>query len=309
MIFEMANISKILFCRGPRIFPGSARPWGTVGARAAKKNSRPKRAATALRGLALCCSLALACLAGACGQDSLTGDDLEAARTAAGKRDWPLAERLLERYLREEQNPDKRWEAWQQLLTVINFSGVEPRASLEYLEAMLEEFADNDARTKVILKRTGELNESLRHYERAADAWSAYIGLAGLTAGETVEAYRHLAGTQFSLRRFEAGEEALQQCLALPLPDHDKIMCMYDLADQNMARERWQEVADLSQQILDSEPDTNVRGLAGYLLADALEQLGQKKEALKQFELARDDYPNPAVIDNRIAHLRKKLKQ
>ena len=114
---------------------------------------------------------------------------------------------------------------------------------------------------------------------------------------------------QFSLRRFDAGEDTLQQCLALPLPDHDKIMCMYDLADQNMARERWQEVSGLSQQILDSDPDQNVRGLAGYLLADALEQLGRNGEALKQFELARDAYPNPSVIDNRIAHLRKKLKK
>lgn len=305
----MFGISQTLLCRKPHLLPESAQPWGLGHLRTTQKNSRNRRPAAAWRIVALCCSLVLASFVGACSQDSLIGDDLEAARAAVGKRDWPLAERLLERYLREEQKPDKRWEAWQQLLTVINFSGVEPRASLEYLEAMLEEFADNDARNKVILKRIGELNENLRHYERAADAWSAYIGLAGLTAPETVEAYRHLAGTQFSLRRFEAGEEALQQCLALPLPDHDKIMCMYDLADQNMARERWQEVADLSQQILDSEPDANVRGLAGYLLADALEQLGQKKEALKQFELARDDYPNPAVIDNRIAHLRKKLKQ
>lgn len=305
----MFGISKALFCRKQHMAPEPAQPWGTVRPHAAQKNSRKKQPAPMWRIVALCCSLALACLAGACGQGSLIGDDLEAARTAVGKRDWPLAERLLERYLREEHNSDKRWEAWQQLLTVINSSSVEPRASLEYLEAMLEEFADDDARNKVILKRMGELTENLRHYERAADAWSAYIGLAGLTAGETVEAYRHLAGTQFSLRRFEAGEEALQQCLALPLPDHDKIMCMYDLADQNMARERWQEVADLSQQILDSEPDKELRGLAGYLLADALEQLGHKKEALKQFELARDEYPNPAVIDNRIAHLRKKLKQ
>lgn len=309
MVFEMRNISKTMFCRRPRRLPAEAEPRGMAGPPAAEKSSRPERFAALLRVVTLCCFLALACLAGACGQDAWNGDDLEAARTAASKRDWPLAERLLERYLREEQKPEKRWEAWQQLLAVINFSGVEPRASLEYLEAMLEEFADDDACTKVILRRTGELNENLRHYDRAADAWSAYIGLAGLTAAETVEGYRHLAGTQFSLRRFEAGEEALQQCLALPLPDHDKIMCMYDLADQNMARERWQEVADLSQQILDSEPDKEVRGLAAYLLADALEQLGRKKEALKQFELARDDYPNPAVIDNRIGHLRKKLKQ
>lgn len=250
-----------------------------------------------------------ACLAVGCEQNALLADDLSAARTAVAERNWPLAERLLERCLREEQSPDKRWEAWQQLLTVVNSANPEARATLDYLEAMLAEYADDDARVKLVLERMGRLNESLRRYERAADAWSAYIGLAGLTPRETVEGYRHLASVQFSQRRFEAGEETLQQCLALPLRDHDKMMCMYDLADQNMARERWQEVADLCQQILDSGPDKELRGLSGYLLGDALEQLGKGAEALKQFELARDESPNPSVMDNRIAHLRNKLKK
>ena len=250
-----------------------------------------------------------ACLAVGCEQNALLADDLSAARTAVAERNWPLAERLLERCLREEQSPDKRWEAWQQLLTVVNSANPEARTTLDYLEAMLAEYADDDARVKLVLERMGRLNESLRRYERAADAWSAYIGLAGLTPRETVEGYRHLASVQFSQRRFEAGEETLQQCLALPLRDHDKMMCMYDLADQNMARERWQEVADLCQQILDSGPDKELRGLSGYLLGDALEQLGKGAEALKQFELARDEYPNPSVMDNRIAHLRNKLKK
>ncbi|WP_022655333.1 hypothetical protein [uncultured Desulfovibrio sp.] len=257
-------------------------------------------------------SLALvlwACLTVACGQNALLADDLSAARMAVAERNWPLAERLLERYLREEQNPDKRWEAWQQLLTVVNSANPEERATLEYLEVMLAEYADDDERVKLVLERMGRLNENLRRYDRAADAWSAYTGLADLTPQETVEGYRHLASAQFSQRRFEAGEETLQQCLALPLPDHDKIMCMYDLADQNMARERWQEVADLCQQILDSGPDNNLRGLSGYLLGDALEQLGLGMEAMKQFKLARDEYPNPSVVDNRIAHLRNKLKK
>ena len=231
-----------------------------------------------------------ACLAVGCEQNALLADDLSAARTAVAERNWPLAERLLERCLREEQSPDKRWEAWQQLLTVVNSANPEARATLDYLEAMLAEYADDDARVKLVLERMGRLNESLRRYERAADAWSAYIGLAGLTPRETVEGYRHLASVQFSQRRFEAGEETLQQCL-------------------NMARERWQEVADLCQQILDSGPDKELRGLSGYLLGDALEQLGKGAEALKQFELARDEYPNPSVMDNRIAHLRNKLKK
>lgn len=261
------------------------------------------------RAALLCLCLCAVCLLGGCSDNSLMGDDLTAARAAVTRRDWPLAERLLERYLRETQDPDQRWEAWQQLLAVLGASGPEGRASLEYLDTMLEEFSDDDARSAVILKRLGELNEALRRHVRAVEVWTAYIGLGGLTPEQSVEGYRRLAAMQFNLRRFEAGEETLRECLALPLPDHDKIMCMYDLADQNMARERWQEVADLSQQILDSDPDKELRGLTGYLLADALEQLGRVAEALKQFELARDEYPNPSVIDNRIAYLRKKLKK
>ena len=282
--------------------------WGRLAALAGQEGARRLR----LRGLALCLLWCLCFWLVGCDGPALKGDDLSQAREAVSQRQWSLAERLLERYLRESQDSqdaDSRWEAWQQLLVVVNAAGQEPRASLEYLETMQEEYLDDDARSAIILKRMAEVYEGLHRYGRAVDMWSAYIGLGGLSAQQVLEGHRRLAAMQFSLRRFDAGEDTLQQCLALPLPDHDKIMCMYDLADQNMARERWQEVSGLSQQILDSDPDQNVRGLAGYLLADALEQLGRNGEALKQFELARDAYPNPSVIDNRIAHLRKKLKK
>lgn len=282
--------------------------WGRLAVLAGQEGARRLR----LRGLALCLLWCLCFWLVGCDGPALKGDDLSQAREAVSQRQWSLAERLLERYLRESQDSqdaDSRWEAWQQLLVVVNAAGQEPRASLEYLETMQEEYLDDDARSAIILKRMAEVYEGLHRYGRAVDMWSAYIGLGGLSAQQVLEGHRRLAAMQFSLRRFDAGEDTLQQCLALPLPDHDKIMCMYDLADQNMARERWQEVSGLSQQILDSDPDQNVRGLAGYLLADALEQLGRNGEALKQFELARDAYPNPSVIDNRIAHLRKKLKK
>ena len=282
--------------------------WGRLAVLAGQEGARRLR----LRGLALCLLWCLCFWLVGCDGPALKGDDLSQAREAVSQRQWSLAERLLERYLRESQDSqdaDSRWEAWQQLLVVVNAAGQEPRASLEYLETMQEEYLDDDARSAIILKRMAEVYEGLHRYGRAVDMWSAYIGLGGLSPQQVLEGHRRLAAMQFSLRRFDAGEDTLQQCLALPLPDHDKIMCMYDLADQNMARERWQEVSGLSQQILDSDPDQNVRGLAGYLLADALEQLGRNGEALKQFELARDAYPNPSVIDNRIAHLRKKLKK
>lgn len=268
------------------------------------------------RVAALALLLVLAFPGAGCDRGAILADDLADARAAVAERNWPLAERLLERYLREERSSaerhgpeaERRWEAWQLLLQVLNSASPEARASLDVLEAMRAEYEDDDARMAEILERMGRACERLRRYDQAAEVWSAYIGLAGLGGARRVEGFRRLAAMQFSRRRFEAGEESLAQCLALPLPDHDKIRCMLDLADQNMARERWEEVADLCQQILDSDPDEEVRGLAGYLLADSLEQLGRTQEALRQFELARDVYPNPAVMDNRIAHLRKTLK-
>ena len=256
-------------------------------------------------------ALLLAVFLSACGCDRApwVADDLEEARVAAQERNWTLAERLLQRYLRSQQEPDKRWDAWQRLLEVTRGAGPDPRASLDYLEAMLMEFAEDDARAKIVLRRMGELNETLRRYDKAADAWSTYIELAGLDAGEAVEAHRRLARLHFRARRFDAGEDVLQSCLALPFPDADTARCLYDLADMHAAREQWEEVSGLALQILDLKTDDELRGQASFLLADALEQRNKLPEALRYFEAARNAYPNEMVVDNRIAYLKKKLKK
>lgn len=254
---------------------------------------------------ALCCA---ALLLSACRAPEEEIDDLQSARTAIAERQWSRAERLLGRYLREERQPERRWQAWLALLTVLEVSG-DPRANLDYLEAMLEEFADDDAKSRAILLRIGRQNERLRRYDRAADTWIAYLNVPGVTSGESLFGYRRLGAALFQLRRFKAAEEALQQCLALPLDDAVKNVCTYDLADQYLARGRWNEAADLARQLVDDEPEGALRALAGFVLADALEQLGRTSEALAQFEAIRDRYPNPGVIDNRIACLKKNRKK
>lgn len=211
--------------------------------------------------------LLLACLFAGCDQTTVVGDDLAAARQAVAGNNWLLAERLLERFLAAETDSDKRWQAWQQLLVVINSGVREPRATLEYLDSMLVEYADDDKRCKLVLEHTGQLLEQLRHFDRAADVWSTYLGLGGLEPGELVEGYRHLAAMEFARRRPDAGEEALAQCLAQPYEDsgqakgqNAKIYCMYDLADHYSAAERWKEVSDICYQILESLPEENTEG-------------------------------------------------
>lgn len=254
---------------------------------------------------ALAAWLALTCAA--CSGTPIFGDDLARAREAMAEKNWSLAERLLERHLRA--GGTNRWEAWLALLQCINSSGDYTRASVECLEAMLAEYEEDEEKLQYILEQMGRKYESMRRYDRAADAWSAYLELGGITDEKRMQGYRNLAAMQFAQRKFDAGEESLRQCLALPLADHDKISCLLDLADQNMGRGNSREAHDLAQQILDSEPDREVKGLAGYLLADALEQLGKDSEALRQFEIYRDFYPNAGVMERRMELLRKKLGQ
>lgn len=255
----------------------------------------------------LCLVICLA-MTGCDGRAELA-DDLTAARQAQAERNWPLAERLLQRFLRSEQDQEKRWEAWQTLVEVINADTREPRETLEFLEVMLQEFVDDEEKSRSILEQMAQLNERLGRSDRAADAWSAYLDLSGLGTREMAEGYRHLARMQVRQRRFESAEETLGQCLALPDSEPQVLYCMYDLADLHAGRENWQEAANLCQQVLENRPARELQGLVSYLWGDALEQLGKLDAAMKQFEAAKESYPNPPVIENRIVSLRKKIRK
>lgn len=263
-----------------------------------------KRARRLIYGLVLLATLLLT----AC-DNSLVVDDLDEARSAISNHNWTLAERLLERYLRVQDDPDKRWEAWQSLIEATNSASQEPRVTLEYLEAMLQEFADSDSRAKFIVYRMGVLNETLRRYDRAADAWSTYITLEGLSPEEATEAHKRLANIHFRARRYEVAENVLYSCLALEMPAQQQAQCMYDLADMNVAREQWEEATNFATQILEIDTDANMKGLTMFLLAESLEQQNKLAEALRYFEAARPLYPNQMVVDNRIEFLKKKLKK
>lgn len=240
--------------------------------------------------------------------DTASTDELFAARTALTRQEWMHAERLIEHYLRDSQDVNTRWEAWQYLLTAMNANGLSQHALLQVLETMLVEFADDEMRKAVILYRIGECAEKMQHFERAAESWKSYVELANIKDEQRMEGYRRLAAIELRLRQFDDGEHALLQCISMPLAFHDKIVCMFDLADQYMAREQWKHVVDLCSQILESKPEGTLLGMTEYMLADALEQQGNRKESLHFFERALKSYPNVSVIEKRIAQLRKKTR-
>jgi tetratricopeptide (TPR) repeat protein len=254
------------------------------------------------------CVLLMLTLGAACDRVPLKINDLDEAKAATSQRDWPRAERLLERYLRTEDDPQQRWDAWMRLVDICSRINLDQQSALGQLEAMLQEFFRDEAKKKLILARLGELHENLGNTSQAVAAWGRYAELGNLTDQEAARVQRALGHLHFRQRRFDLAEEALQTCQALPVEESFRAWCLYDLALANMARDELDDARDQAILVLSMKMDDQLRGLAGFLLADVLEQQGLRVEALNRFESVRGLYPNDMVVDNRIAYLKKKLR-
>ena len=256
------------------------------------------------------CAAYMLCLllcGAACDRVPLQGNDLDEAKAAISQRDWPRAERLLERYLRTDEAAQPRWDAWMRLVDIYSRVNLDQNSALGQLEAMLQEFQWDEEKKKLILARLGELHENLGHTSQAVAVWGRYADLHNLTDQEAASVQRVLGNLHFRQRRFDLAEEALQTCQALPVEESFRAWCLYDLALANMARDDLDDARDQAIQVLSMQVDDQLRGLAGFLLADVLEQQGLRAEALTRFESVRGLYPNELVIDNRIAYLKNKL--
>ena len=253
-------------------------------------------------------ALVLCLLLCACDARKSADDDLHEARLALQALDWNYAERCFVRYLRVADEPESRWLAWQGLLTIVTRAGyMDRRTALDYLETMATEYSEDDAKMRILLPRMGEMAQGMRKYERALEIWDEYTQLSGLTEEETLKGYRQLARIYERMGRYAAAEGTLQDALTLAQSDEERAQCLYGLADNYIAREQWQEAVDLGLQLLDLTQDKHLRGRTHFLLGDALEQQKKLAEALQQFELAREGYPNALAVDNRVAYLKKKL--
>ncbi len=235
-------------------------------------------------------------------------DDLYRAQQYILEKEWFLAESLLQKFLRIENNADKRWTAWMHLLSVSNYLDVHPATVHIYLSDMLQEFFDDPIRKKFVVFSYAKILQEYGDYAVASDMWNMYLELHSLTPIETFDAYRNLAAIYFRTRQYILLEDVLYSCLALELPSYESAQCMYDLAYMKSSREEWSDTSDLLEQILAMEIDDYTRALSTFLMADILEQQKKYEESLSFFQQTRLFHPNIQAVDKRIEFLQKKLK-
>lgn len=252
----------------------------------------------------VCAVLILFALAGC--KSETPPDEMADARKAVAERRYSEAEKLLERYLRENHEGTERWEAWQRLVQITLDVRGDDKASMELLEAMYLEFGMDGDKAREVLLLLGGLLEASRRWERAADVWRKLMEVPDLTDDENARAHLHLARIHARRREFGIAEDVLRQCLELKAAETLRAQCLYDLADVQISTEHFARGADLARQVLGMPgADKELKALAGFLLGDALEQQGKTAEALAMFESVRATYPNEMVVDARIRLLRK----
>jgi tetratricopeptide (TPR) repeat protein len=238
-----------------------------------------------------------------------TPSDLEEARRAMMTRDYLEAEKSFERYLRRTPQGSDRWEVWNCLVDLALSVRNDRKAAIELLEAMLIEYADSPARKRIISSRLAEQCRLARNYERALALWSAIAEDKSVDVVERARVCRNLASVYLRRLEFELAKESLGYCLAFDLPDAVRANCLYDLAQTYVG------IGDLDKAItsfrsvlaLGDIPGSE-RTLAVFMLADTLDQKGASAEALKLFTSISEDYPNPKVVEQRIAFLKNKRK-
>ncbi len=236
-------------------------------------------------------------------------DDLTSAKEAIENQEWLYAERLLERYLNTEEDSQKRWEAWQNLVLAADKTDAHASVLRLYYENMLQEFLYDEDKKKFILYGLGLLLEQIKDFDTAIDTWNMYLALNNLSTNETYAVTRQIIEIYLQTGQFESAENALYNCLGLEVSSKESSLCLYELADIKAERGVWQEATDLAMQVLEVDALPYVHGQASFLLGDIAEQQGKYEEALAFFEQSKELYPNTLAVENRINYLQDLFKK
>ncbi len=225
------------------------------------------------------------------------------------KREWKSAEACLEKYLREEEQVQLRFEAWNALLYLGSQLNYTDRWKANYLEEMFVEFEKKQEYVTPILWQLVFVCEHARMYERSEFFGEKLLMQSGLSPEEQARVLRNLSTVNVKLRRFDRAEEQLNACLELPIQGVLRLECLLDKADVATCRDSFDEGKRYAQLILDSEEALEtIKAKATFILADINEQQGNVKQAIELFRAIRDLYPNEMVVDQRLQTLQAKIE-
>lgn len=248
----------------------------------------------------------VSCTVTGCLDKKDTPDDLYLAREYMLNRDFMEAEKSFERYLRSNPDGADRWEVWNELVDLALNVRHDRNSAIELLRAMQQEYEFQPEYRRIVLDKLAHQYEQARYFDGSVELWGTLIKDPDTPSAQKAESLRNLARIYLRRLEFEPAKEVLTFCMELDIPQSAKSDCQYDLADLYMIMEDMDAGIKELRNLLEQEGvEDHKRVQAIFMLADALEQQGNKDSALGLFETIRFSYPNPRVVEARIEYLKQ----
>lgn len=241
----------------------------------------------------------------ACSRDgSLDHEDIERARESYSKGFYLEAEKDYERYLQVEPQGEYRKEAWDRLSEIaVNIKGDLDRAVV-LLEAMYLELGTYPDDAWRIMDQLGDVYSQLGNRAKAIESYEKCLVHAIDSPKNTYITQLRMAKLYRSMGNYELVAATLENCADSAIDNESKAHCLYELAQSYSFISNWNQSKRALESLLeldDVSEESHV--LAVFLLADIYENERNYAKTKELLESILTTYPNPKVIESRLASL------
>lgn len=248
--------------------------------------------------------LALLALVGCSRSGSAGAEDLEQARDAYSKGFYLEAEKGYERYLQVEPQGKFRKEAWERLSEIaVNIKGELDRAVV-LLEAMYLELGTDPDEAWRIMNRLGDVYSQLGNLTKAVESYEKCLVHAAGNPERMCQTQMRMAKLYRAMGNYDLVTATLSNCADAAPNNESKAKCLYELAQSYSFISNWSQSKRAVDTLLDL-PDVSdeTRALSIFLLADIYENERNYAKTRELLESIRTTYPNPKVVETRLANL------
>lgn len=242
--------------------------------------------------------------AGCLKDDSPGHEDIERARKWYSKGLYLEAEKDYERYLQVEPQGEFRKEAWDRLSEIaITIKGDLDRAVV-LLEAMYLELGTDPQEAWNIMNQLGDVYAQLGNRSKAIESYEKCLLHAVNNSKNTYVTQLRMARLYRIMGNYDLVAVTLENCANMDIDDDSKARCLYELAQSYSFISNWNQSKRALESLLElKEVSEEVHVLAVFLLADIYENERNFAKTKELLESILHTYPNPKVIEKRLANL------
>jgi len=245
------------------------------------------------------------CIVAACSSGSSSGgDDIERARSSYSKGFYLEAEKDYERYLQAKPQGKFRKEAWDRLTEIAMTIKGDYERAVVLLEAMYLELGNDQDTAWKIMFHLGEAYSELGNNGKAIEAFEKCLVHAQGAPQHMYKTQLRMARLYRDMGSYDLVASTLENCADSASDPESKAKCLYELALSYTFISSLTQANNTLHTLLDLKGVSDeTRSLAIFLMADICENERNFSKARKLLESILTTYPNPKVVESRLANL------